>query len=278
VSVTSIAGNPGDVVKHPALIAALEFTLHHWKGKTFRYADTFAGLARRPLRSGGAWRRGIGAVRGGLLRTPSARDWWHQHVVPAMGTHSYEGSVLIANATIKKFTTPELRVWDTKRSKIRSLQSALGRAHGFVPHCRAARPDEADIVSSDFVFVDPYDVRVRPGRGDAPRWADLRQFIQRAPRRQSLMFWLPMKADTRTTPPRPHEDLETIRRDARGLGCRVIEVRWAGGGRPVMGCQILYRVRGLPWLSGADAIVRTVRDVVDSCGNEWSRHEVRPWR
>ena len=43
------AGNQGDVVKHVALIAALDVILDAHKKKEFLYADTYAGYAHIPL-------------------------------------------------------------------------------------------------------------------------------------------------------------------------------------------------------------------------------------
>ena len=56
------AGNQGDVVKHVALIAALDTILQECDQTTFRYADTFAGYAYSPIIQGNEWDRGIGRV------------------------------------------------------------------------------------------------------------------------------------------------------------------------------------------------------------------------
>ena len=56
------SGNQGDVVKHVALLAALDVVLAAWPGGFFRYADTFAGDAQHVLGEGGAWQEGVGRL------------------------------------------------------------------------------------------------------------------------------------------------------------------------------------------------------------------------
>ncbi len=63
------AGNQGDIVKHPALIAALDATVSRAKGEPFRYADIFAAYAVNPLLKGNQWTRGISVVAGQHLLT-----------------------------------------------------------------------------------------------------------------------------------------------------------------------------------------------------------------
>lgn len=53
------AGNQGDVVKHPALVATLRGLLAEQDGM-FRYADTFAGRWDYDLSRSYGWRQGIG--------------------------------------------------------------------------------------------------------------------------------------------------------------------------------------------------------------------------
>src|SRR5581483_2262064 len=58
------AGNQGDVVKHVALLAALDKVLGKHQRSDFRYADTFAGYAHSPIVQGGEWEHGIGVILG----------------------------------------------------------------------------------------------------------------------------------------------------------------------------------------------------------------------
>jgi len=55
------AGNQGDIVKHPALVAAIAEVVDPAAG-VFRYADTFAAYAWNPLIKGHEWQKGIGRV------------------------------------------------------------------------------------------------------------------------------------------------------------------------------------------------------------------------
>lgn len=60
------AGNEGDVVKHPALLASLAVTLRAAEpGSVSRYADLtdlFAGYVVYTLTARGCWRRGVGRL------------------------------------------------------------------------------------------------------------------------------------------------------------------------------------------------------------------------
>ena len=77
------AGNEGDVVKHAALIAAIQALLRATDGP-FRYQDAFAGYASNPLQEDGEWERGIQRVAHGAAATPAARWYLDRIVAPAL--------------------------------------------------------------------------------------------------------------------------------------------------------------------------------------------------
>ncbi len=58
------AGNQGDIVKHPALMAAVDAILDSRSQPVFRYVDTFAGYAWNPLVKGHEWPSGLGKIGG----------------------------------------------------------------------------------------------------------------------------------------------------------------------------------------------------------------------
>src|SRR5438874_1325040 len=92
------AGNQGDVIKHPALIAALDVVLRQavadteTRNKSFHYLDAFTGHAWHPLLDEGSvpegqkpfeWRKGIGCLHDKLWQHNALnehvqlwRDWY----------------------------------------------------------------------------------------------------------------------------------------------------------------------------------------------------------
>ena len=62
------AGNEGDIVKHVALIAALNSISATKSSEQFNYADLFAGYAFNPLVEKNEWKNGIGKIHNQSLK------------------------------------------------------------------------------------------------------------------------------------------------------------------------------------------------------------------
>jgi 23S rRNA A2030 N6-methylase RlmJ len=109
------AGNQGDCVKHPALIAALDKVLETNEPKLFHYLDVFAGHAWHPLLDGDEyeWKKGIGKLTSARLSDnapDSVKCWWSMwHNAPAWPTTTragYPGSSWIAADRCRRAKRP----------------------------------------------------------------------------------------------------------------------------------------------------------------------------
>jgi 23S rRNA A2030 N6-methylase RlmJ len=155
------AGNEGDCVKHPALIAALDETLSRLNGNgVFYYLDLFAGYARYPEVMGKVM------IRSAIDTPASVKSWfemWHD-------TGSYPGSSAIAVQRCQNAGKPvKLELYDTSEEVRRDLEktfpgSYLGQSIDLIGY-------KDHVEEADFVFVDP------PGWSSAqhryyPKWHD----------------------------------------------------------------------------------------------------------
>ena len=110
------AGNEGDVVKHVALIAALDSVVDQHGGGVFHYADIYAGHAHHCLGRGGEWTRGIGKLcqRCELRENPHTALYYKWYLSrPQFEGGFYPGSSLIA-ADVCKWKKKGIRhsLWD----------------------------------------------------------------------------------------------------------------------------------------------------------------------
>ena len=154
------AGNQGDVVKHIALIAALDKVLQKHRGSVFRYADVFAGYAHNPLVQGNEWKQGIGKLFGrqdldNNEHTTLYNRWYLTRLQIPGGT--YPGSSLIAadmGACKKK--NIKLSLWDISQPAIANLRKVFrGQGHSIFHY--AASPSQIEVKSADFLLIDPPD-------------------------------------------------------------------------------------------------------------------------
>ena len=261
------AGNQGDVVKHVALIAALDTILQECDQTTFRYADTFAGYAYSPIIQGNEWDRGIGRVveRGKQLnQNRHTRLWyeWYLQGRPQLLGGVYPGSSLIANDVCRLHRKkPSLALWDVSPLVVANLMETYhGQGHQLFT--RPARPGERKVREADLLFVDPPGASMARRKG-YPHWAGLAEFLK--DRQAATMVWLPVafrvKKGKDGRPDEYIEDTKPQRDDAldRGFGATV--VRWDKGIRTV-GCQLFYR---LP-TKASDALKAAVQHVVGIVG------------
>jgi len=251
------AGNQGDVVKHVALIAALQTTLEETQEIPFRYTDAYAGPSGSMLMPGGEWQCGVGRIdRTRSIRSPHVRTWlqWYLPRPALLGTR-YPGSALIASDLAADAGKELLlRLWDTSGSVVSELRAFFGKSavtEGAV--CPSAR----SVVHADFLFVDPPSA--------ASRWNVLLKLLQQG---RHLLAWLPVNVAVVDGSTRVSKLAEKQLRAAMDLeGVRATKVLWAQGGRTI-GCHLLYRISPRATAAVRQAVAEVVRL---SC---WSRQEV----
>jgi 23S rRNA A2030 N6-methylase RlmJ len=231
------AGNEGDIVKHPALIAALDETLARTHQNPFRYADIFAGYASNPLLKGNEWSNGIGKIWGAHLfkRNRHVTLWakWSglKHEPRVGGTYPGSASFAWKLCRLRKRTV-ELSLWETSRRPCEDLKATFRCGHQVFN--RAASPNELTIKRADFVFIDP---------PDKSHWASIRHLLRSLDEeKQSVLIWLPIGPNTTRKPPAEDGLSNRCRKEAlEELELSVSKIRWKTGGR-MIGCQLLYRV------------------------------------
>lgn len=264
------AGNQGDVVKHVALIAALDATVESFpSGKTFRYADTFAGYACNPLVCNPRyeWRKGIGRFREQfkerLQQKPNehARLWydWYLAARPQLLGGIYPGSSLIASDVCAARKAPvHLALWDTSPKVIENLMTVFAGRDCEI-YTRTATFEECDVKAANFLLIDPPNVTER-------NWKEIHRFLQGGP---PVLLWLPVFADTSSSPPREHARSEGIRKEATATGCKATKVVWAKGGR-MIGCQLIYRLSNTASKALRDAVDALVSIAPAAHGVKWT--------
>lgn len=265
------AGNQGDVVKHVALIAALDVVLVESLNRPplnepfkFKYADTFAGYAYNPLVPGNGWKDGIKKFHDIFRQrppdNPHVEKWnnWYVSVRPQLLGGVYPGSSLIAADLCAEKKVPiRISLWDTCLEVIQNLDSVFG-GQGHAIHYGAASISEEEVDSADFLFIDPPD----------NRWREILEFVQKG---QSALLWLPVCVNTQSSPPPESQCADQVREEARKEGCSVTKVRWAAGGRMV-GCQLIYRMSR----EARGALRTAVEYVVRAAGEGWSFEHFDP--
>lgn len=261
------AGNEGDVVKHVALIAAIDSLLSAKRFETFRYADTFAGYAYSPLIHGNEWPSGVGKVVEHELQlddNPHTKLWheWYLKGRPTLHGGVYPGSSLIVHDLCKYHDTDSaFAFWDISPSVIANLMETYGGT-GYEIHPRPAVSDELAVTNADFVFIDPPNASIKR-RPDTPLWSELIQFLHDG--HENFMFWLPVSVriikEDGDGPDTEVEDTKPQREDAlqRGLGTTVVRFR---KGIRTVGCQLFYRLSDDAKMS-LRAAVNHIVDVMD---------------
>jgi len=260
------AGNQGDVVKHVALIAALDTILKSFEGDEFRYADTFAGYAYSPLILKNEWENGIEEVfdQGARLgQNPHTKLWyeWYLRGRPHLLGGVYPGSSLIANDVCRLHNKhPHLTLWDISPAVIANLMETYdGQGHRL--HPRSARATDRGVEGADFLFVDP------PGasmvrRAGFPHWSALTNFFENP--EKAILIWLPVsfrrKKGKGGQPDEDIEDTKAQRDDALKRDFGVTVVRWGTGIR-TLGCQLFYRLPA----NATAALKSAVEHVVGIC-------------
>lgn len=276
------AGNQGDVVKHVALLAAIDRTLAGHERPDFRYADTFAGYARSPVILGGEWRGGIGALSepdrfAKLSANPHTALWrdWYLGTRPQLTGGYYPGSSLVASdACCRAGKRAALSLWDISPQAVADLMEAYsGLGHSV--HARPARHTSKAVRRADFILIDPPGLR-SPSHPEYPPWASIKAFLTARPEGQSILLWLPVKAvtvrtvdgqKTKLSPPGEDSAVWAARDEAVGIGYKALRVRWAAGGRTI-GCHLIYSLSD----AAGDALRAAVQHVVAVAGWQAALH------
>jgi 23S rRNA A2030 N6-methylase RlmJ len=249
------AGNQGDCVKHPPLIAALDTMLHVEKKEPFHYLDVFAGHAWHPLLAGGEykWRNGIGRLA--LTNLPgdapdSVKCWWRMwHDAPEWPTTSppgYPGSSWIAAHRCRNAKkAAKLELYDHSEEVRRDLERAFPASHAI----QDASPDicligqsldptqhkQQHIEQADFVFIDP------PGWNDKdpsyPEWAKVLRHILKPRKDRPTLMWMPTAGTDRAFngKGKPSKKIK----EAADLGYEWSAVRWETAGAN-SACALVY--------------------------------------
>lgn len=253
------AGNEGDVVKHVALIAALDSVVDQHRGGAFHYADIYAGYAHHCLQNGGEWTKGIGKLcRRCELRenqhTALYYEWYLSR--PQFEGGFYSGSSLIAADVCKwKKKDYRLSLWDISRKAVSDLKRVFkGKQHHICG--KAATTADSGLQSADFVLIDPPD-------GTEKTWARICAFLNR--REQSVLLWLPVIRNKIGEKYLENRAVECSKRTASDMGLSLTKVVWGSEIRKTTGCQLIYRLDSV----SINKLRAAVEQVVRVIGGKW---------
>lgn len=228
-------GNRGDVVKHPALIAAMEGLLSRQAGRPFLFADMYAGFGHHMLRPGsGQWEEGIGRVKSAGLPADSHRSirhWfdWYLRPRPSLAYGTYPGSSVIAlDVANSEGASVRVAAWDKSSLAIANLDEALGHHH--TTYARSAKPTDVDVQRADFLFIDP---------PSPEHWFRIKKLLAVC---ANTLIWFPLHSKAGSLAP----SADGAWSDAQSLsvGYRLARVQWDPPKRysqPLIGCQLIYR-------------------------------------
>jgi 23S rRNA A2030 N6-methylase RlmJ len=251
------AGNEGDVVKHPALIAAADALMVGYDG-AFEYADTFAGYAFNPLTSHGEWRNGIGVLERSCHKSDSsAVNFWRELWSCRAGLPGsvYPGSsMFIRNLCLSKGRSFHARLWDTSPTVVAQLNKSFNTGEAEI-HPRAAALADFSNVKPNLLLVDP--PGLAPSKKGYPDLADLLRFFDVV---DNAMLWFPITARGSGSPAPEAKTSRRAKSDCLEHGLSVTSVRWSSGCR-VCGCRLAYRFRSSP--DAGDKLRAAVNDVAE---------------
>jgi len=221
------AGNPGDVIKHVALIAAANVLMRSCGGR-FHYADTYSGYAYNPLRSAGEWRNGIGMIHDGkFVFCKEDVCFWRELWDCKYGLEGsvYPGSsVFIRKLCLKNGVTFQPRLWDVSPTAISQLMTA---------YCT----QEAQIFSRPAILADFEGCTTNLLLVDPPDFDDIDKALSFFDLVDNVILWLPV-----TTV----DGVETVTssdayQKCRDRGLAAFSVMW-GGSKNTKGCRLVCQL------------------------------------
>jgi 23S rRNA A2030 N6-methylase RlmJ len=247
------AGNAFDIVKHAALLAALDTVLSAETGWEFTYADLFAGFARTPLIKGNEWEAGIGAMDASVQQSPNphAALWGRRYAgKEQLQTGFYPGSAAIAKDLIMRHgKTPELLLWDSSGDAAADLKAAFRESRAGIRE-HPADPNDPLLRQAGFVFIDPPGVASHR-HPDFPEIHTLFAFFETCP--ASILMWLPLEDN-------PGRDLgksawpPAVRQQIDRLELFEMQIQWVSSG----GCGLIGRLSP----SAAEALKAAVHAIL----------------
>jgi 23S rRNA A2030 N6-methylase RlmJ len=252
------AGNEGDVVKRPALIAALNGLLSEHDG-LFRYADAFAGRWEYALQRDGAWRSGIGQFAARWAGGNRDVELWHRQWTAAEGLH-YPGSTQLAQRILSDRGNYEIHAFEIVEAYADSLRQKLDETAVF---SRSATPADWSGWRPDLLFVDPPGLRSTR----KPDYPTLWSLLQLAQGIENVLMWLPMagergsRASTVSSTPSTRKIGDACAR----RGFQALAVRWCDDGS-MPGCLLVFRFASPKVIRRVTA---AVEDVVRTMGPDW---------
>jgi len=252
------AGNEGDSVKHPALVAALNGLLADHDGP-FRYADTFAGRWAYELREGGAWTCGIERFTSRWAAGNPDVELWRRQWTAAEGL-SYPGSAQLAQRILSGRGDYEIRAFEVVEAYAAGLRRQLGDAGVFA---RSAFPEDWTGWRPDLLFIDPPGLR----SNRKPDYPTLGSLLRLAQGIENVLMWLPMAGQSdsngNTGPPAP--STSTIMDACARQGFQVLAVRWCEEG-PLTGCLLPHRFDSA---TAVRRVTEAIESVVRTMGPDW---------
>ncbi len=221
------AGNRADMVKHVALLAALDTFITETGLHELAYAEPFAGFPETVLRPAGGWETGIATLpRRGTPDNPHLRRWHTRWVrAGARCGAIYPGSTRIAlDCGAYRDCPVRLWLWEIWPEACAQLRR---RYPGHRVHCRPASPGDRGLGGADLLFADPPGLRSRT-HPDWPDWARLSGLFGARPH-QALLAWLPLTGTAEASGA------------ARALGLATTTLRWGRDG-DLPGCRLIHRL------------------------------------
>ena len=253
------AGNAGDVIKHPALIAALKGLLAEHQGP-FRYGDAFAGRPAYELREDGAWPSGIAQLAARWAGGNRDVGLWRRQWTAASGA-LYPGSTRLAQRVLAGRGNDEIRAFEIVDACADELRGELGEEAVFT---RSATPADWVDWRPDLLFIDPPGLRSERRPDDPTLESLLRLAAPGAEHVRNVLLWLPMVGEGRSSGiARPLDAGASRTRDVcvqSGFG--VLAVRWHEDG-PMPGCLLVFRFQSPKVLRRVTAAVETIVRTMD---------------
>lgn len=254
------AGNPGDVVKHVALIAAVDAVLvllenELSKKKRFEYCDTYAANALNLLKGEMEFEDGIGKIPEGWLPENAHLKLWKNLWVKYQNPGSvpfgfYPGSSYFVFETLraKEVKSFKFNLWDINIDCIRNQYEIFAnytRNQGLHPNPKVSlHPESAFnknneleerfrsmLSDADFLFVDPPSLKCLPG-------GYLNLASERANKSKWTMFWLPVSQNNQGM---ESNNSKRLRENYYGANVSTIVIQYGaanGGAQSLLGCQI----------------------------------------
>ena len=241
------AGNPGDVIKHTALIAAADAIMQKHK-EPFHYADTFAGYAYNPIRTTGEWQNGIGVISKSAIKSDNAaiRFWqslW-QCDVGLPGSVYPGSSTFIRKLCLKNSLQLKASLWDVSPTVISQLTQAYDPAEADI-FPRSAKIGNFTAIKPDLLLIDP------------PDFAAINSLLAFFDVASNVILWLPILVESGV-----ETDLSRQAHIAcQDRGMKIVTVRWRGEGK-MQGCRLVFQLTP----AAEKALTNTVLDTVSLMG------------